>query len=83
MGIFRRQAFPISDADKLPMGTVGAFILSRDGESANYVGRSDCDLGTDIAKTSESLNAGYTHFFFERAETPLEAYIQECKWYHS
>lgn len=80
---FKRRSYPISIADQIPYGVIGAYILSRDGQSANYVGRSDRDLGAEILKTAQALNAGYTHFFFERAETPQEAYIQECKWYHA
>jgi len=80
---FKRRSYPISIADQIPYGVIGAYILSRDGQSANYVGRSDRDLGSEIVKTANALNAGYTHFFFERTETPHEAYIQECKWFHS
>ena len=80
---FVKKPYPISAASQIPSGVIGAFLLSRDGSNANYVGRSDEDLGSEIRKRAEALNAGYTHFFFEPADSPHDAFILECRWYHS
>ncbi len=58
----------------------GAYILSRDGRTANYVGRSDTDVGSRI---KQSVAQGYyTHYWFEYATSPRIAYIKECEYYN-
>lgn len=59
----------------------GVYVLSRDGKVAHYVGRSDIDVGARV-KQSSSEKAGYTHFWFEYAPSPKEAYDMECELYH-
>ena len=38
----------------------GAYVLSRDGKTAHYVGRSDTDLAQRIVSSARQSN--YTHF---------------------
>ena len=59
----------------------GVYVLSRDGRTANYVGRSDTDIGARI-KASASEGYGYTYFWFENAESPRDAFNKECEYYH-
>ena len=59
----------------------GAYILSRDGRVANYVGRSDTDVASRI-NSSAKERTEYTHFWFEYSTTPMQAYYLECEWYH-
>ncbi len=73
-------SFPLSDVDVRVMpGELGAYILSRDGRTAHYVGRSDDDLKKRIKLSAKEGN-GYKYFWFEYARTPMEAYRLECKW---
>lgn len=62
-------------------GSIGAYILSRDGKIAHYVGRSEEDLRDRISR-SASEGYGYKHFWFEYATSPVRAYYLECQWYH-
>lgn len=59
----------------------GAYILSRDGQHAHYVGRADADVGRRI---SQSVNEGYgyRYFWFEYASSRMRAYQLECELYH-
>ena len=59
----------------------GAYILSRDGKAADYVGRSDSDLPSRI-KASIREGIGYKYLWFEYATSPMQAYYLECEWYH-
>lgn len=59
----------------------GVYIFSRDGRTAVYVGRSDTDVGFRI-KQSASEGYRYTHFWFEYASSPRDAYLKECEYYH-
>lgn len=63
---------------KLP----GAYILSRDGKVAHYVGRSDVDLASRI-KSSSKEGKGYKYFWYEYTDSPIRAYYLECEWYHT
>lgn len=58
----------------------GVYILSRDGRTAAYVGRSDTDVGSRIKESS--TEDYYTHFWFEYATSPRDAYLKECEYYH-
>ncbi|MGQ9571148.1 MAG: hypothetical protein ACUVUQ_10000 [Thermodesulfovibrionales bacterium] len=59
----------------------GVYILSKDGRSAAYVGRSDTDVGARI-KQSAREGYGYTHFWFEYAISLKDAYSKECEYYY-
>jgi hypothetical protein len=59
----------------------GVYILSRDGKTAAYVGRSDTDVRARI-KQSASEGYGYKYFLFEYATSPRDAYYKECEYYH-
>jgi len=74
--------FPIDDVDRfVTLISAGAYILSRDGRTAHYVGRSDSDVG-DRIKRSAAEGYGYRYFWFEYASSPMRAYQLECEWYH-
>lgn len=60
--------------------TVGAYILSKGNNVASYVGRSDSDLKQRLKQHLESGN--YKQFWFETANSSLQAYYLECKWFH-
>jgi len=59
---------------------IGAYILSKGSNVANYVGRSDSDLKQRLKQQLQSRN--YSQFWFESVNSSLEAYYLECKWYH-
>ncbi len=59
----------------------GAYILSRDGKAADYVGRSDSNLADRIKKSAQE-GRGYKYFWYEYTTSEEEAYYKECKWYH-
>lgn len=62
-----------------PGRAIGAYILSRDGTTAHYVGRSD-DLANRLRR--HIMSGGYTAFWYERVASPMQAYFRECEWYH-
>jgi hypothetical protein len=75
--------YRIEDVDKYVIYTSpGVYILSRNGKSADYVGRSDNDLASRILR-SASEGIGYTTFWFEYTSSPRDAYYKECEYYHS
>lgn len=58
----------------------GVYILSRDGKTVTYVGRSDTDLRSRI---NQSEREGvYTHFWFEYTASARDAYLKECEYFH-
>jgi len=59
----------------------GVYILSRDGRTAAYVGRSDTDVASRV-KQSGAEGYGYTYFWFEYAASPRDAFNKECDYYH-
>jgi hypothetical protein len=61
--------------------SAGAYILSRDGKAAHYVGRSDTDVASRI-KSSAREEPSYIYFWFDYATSPMEAYYLECEWWH-
>ena len=74
--------YPINNVDLyVRPSSPGVYILSRDGRTATYVGRSDVDVGARI-KQSAREGYGYTYFWFEYASSPRDAYYKECKYYH-
>jgi len=74
--------YPLSEVyDYVKKTWPGAYILSRDGEVAHYVGRSDKDVASRI-KDSAGTAGDYQYFWFEYASSPMQAYYLECEWYH-
>jgi hypothetical protein len=64
----------------LPEKSAGAFILSRNGRSADRIGSSAHDVAAAIrvmARDSE-----YRYFWFATTSTPEQAYEFEHGWYH-
>ncbi len=69
------------EIDKVSPGrAIGAYILSRDGKTAHYVGRSDSDLATRLR--SYVGTSKYVGFWYETVQSSVEAYYLECDWYH-
>lgn len=58
----------------------GAFILSRDGTSADFVGASPDDLAAAIGHIARP--SGYRSFWFSYTASAEEAYELENSWYH-
>lgn len=59
----------------------GIYLLSRDGKTVAYVGRSDSELNSRIKQSAQEI-AGCTYFWFEYTATLKEAYEKECLYYH-
>jgi hypothetical protein len=64
----------------LPRKVIGSYVLSRDGKTAHYVGRSDSDLASRLK--SHVGSGDYTVFWYEVVESPMQAYFLESEWYH-
>jgi hypothetical protein len=76
------QMHPISEIyNYIDSGTLGVYILSRDGRKVHYVGRSDSNLKGRL-KQSIREGTGYRFFKFKYVYSPMRAYHQECKWWH-
>lgn len=74
--------YPINSVDLYVTRTSpGVYILSRDGRTAAYIGRSDTDVGSRI-KQSAGEGYGYSHFWLEYVTSPRDAYLKECEYYH-
>ena len=58
----------------------GAFILSRNGKSADFVGASPDDLASTLGHLARP--SGYRFFWFAYASSPEEAFQIEHTWYH-
>lgn len=65
----------------LEFNIAGIYILSRRGEIAHYIGRSDSNIYSRMKK-SINEGEGYTHFWFEYATSSRDAYLKECKYFH-
>lgn len=73
----------ISDVDKhVKKNSIGAFILSRNGKNAHYVGRGDKDLLASIKQFSVQ-DKTYVYFWYDYTANAKEAYYLECQWYHA
>jgi len=73
--------YSINDVDLyITRASPGIYILSKDGKTASYVGRSDTDVGLRIKQSA--TEGYYTHFWFEYASSPRDAYLKECEYYH-
>jgi hypothetical protein len=64
----------------LLLASPGAYVLSRDGQTAHYVGRADRDLGERLR--SSAKEGRYAHVWYEYAGSPSAAYRLECRYYH-
>ena len=60
--------------------TAGAFILSRNGRSADLVGASSDDLASAIRRCARE--SAYRYFWFTYVSSADEAYTLEHAWYH-
>jgi len=58
----------------------GVYILSSDGKTAAYVGRSDNDVSSRIKQSAGEVH--YSYFWFEYALSSRDAYRKECEYYH-
>ncbi len=74
--------YPINQLDSyITRSSPGVYILSKDGKTSAYVGRSDTDLPSRI-KQSAKEGFAYTYFWFEYVASPQEAYFKECEYFH-
>ncbi|MBI2018998.1 GIY-YIG nuclease family protein [Candidatus Daviesbacteria bacterium] len=62
--------------------SAGAYILSRDGTTGHYVGRSDVNLAQRLNQHVNNNTGRYTHFWFENSNSAKSAFDLECRWYH-
>jgi hypothetical protein len=60
--------------------SAGAFILSRDGRSADYVGSSSDDLGETLRRFASQ--SAYRYFWFAWTSAAKEAQQLEQAWRH-
>lgn len=73
--------FFVSGLQRMPLlRSPGAYVLSRDGRTAHYVGRADADLAGRLGNSSTQGN--YSHFWYEYASSAAAAYTLECRYYH-
>jgi excinuclease UvrABC nuclease subunit len=65
----------------VPVLSIGAYILSKEGRTVHYVGRSDNDLA---ARLTSHINDSqiYTHFWYEVSTSAKSAFELECNWWH-
>ncbi|MBI4401569.1 MAG: hypothetical protein HY581_08050 [Nitrospirae bacterium] len=61
-------------------GLAGAFILSKNGASADFVGASPDDLAAAIERVGRP--SGYRYFWFAYAASAEQAHELERIWYH-
>ena len=59
----------------------GAYILSKDGKIAHYVGRSDDNVAGRLKWWANNTQK-YSYFWFEYATSPKAAFELECRWWH-
>ena len=60
--------------------SAGAFICSRNGRSADFVGSHPTDLAEGIRRIAR--DSDYRYFWFVYASTSDHAYDLEHNWYH-
>ncbi len=60
--------------------SAGAFILSRNGTAADFVGSSPDDLADAIRRTAR--DSEYRYFWFATTSSSEQAYALEHGWYH-
>jgi hypothetical protein len=59
----------------------GVFMLSRDGVSVDFVGRSDDDLYEKI-KCKWKCGIAYKYFWYKYCNDSRQGYELECQFYH-
>lgn len=59
--------------------SAGAFILSKDGKSADFVGKSGDDVGAELGRFTRSP---YRYFWFDYAASANDAARLEQAWRH-
>lgn len=57
----------------------GVYVLSKYGNYAHYVGRSDEDLR---ARLKQHVGTGYNKFWYAYCTSPRDAFQQECIRFH-
>lgn len=57
----------------------GVYVLSRQGNTAHYVGRFDNDLRSRLLTYVDS---GYRRFWYAYATTPKDSFEKECVLFH-
>ena len=60
----------------------GVYLLSTDGRHADYVARSDTDVGARVADAAQETADEYPFFWFEYATSPHQAFALECCCFH-
>lgn len=74
--------FPITEVSQyVDSDYIGAYVLSRDRQNVDYVGRSDSDIQGRL-RNSISEGAGYRVFWFCYESSPMQAYKRECYLFH-
>lgn len=76
-------AFPLNAEavwTALPRAARGAYVLSRDGKHANFVGRAEDNLQERLLDHA-GLD-GYVYFWYTGASSAREAFQLECSLYH-
>ena len=77
-----RVVYPINKVDYYVTELFpGVYILSKNGKTAAYVGRSDYNVASRV-KQSVKEGHGYKYFWFEYASSAKNAYYKECQFYH-
>ena len=61
-------------------GAAGAFILSRNGRSAEFVGLSPADVADELG--TYRSRSDYRYFWFSYADSPEEATALANYWHH-
>ena len=57
----------------------GVYVLSRNGTTAHYVGRSDSNVRDRLLTY---VGSGYRSFWYAYATSPRDAFYKECTLYH-
>ena len=73
--------YPLNEINRVDSGYIGVYLLSRNGVTIHYVGRSDSDLYWRLQK---SIKEGerYRFFWFDYESSPMRAYKRECALWH-
>ena len=73
--------YPLSEIDRIDSGYMGVYVLSRNGITKHYVGRSDSDLYGRLQRSIKE-GKGYKYFWFSYESSPMRAYKRECVLFH-
>jgi len=63
------------------IGYIGVYVLSRDGQNVDYVGRSDSNVRARLHKSIRE-GRGYQVFWFSYESSARQAYRKECYLWH-